>query len=347
MSRLRDLGLQVGGLSPGSGNAISDVEGVHVGHCNVRAGSLRSGLTAVIPHPTDVGKRQLFVGRWALDAGDGMTGLGVAEDFGTLSSPILLSPAPVAGVAYEALIRHGLDRDPALSTNTGWPPLVVAVDEAAGNSPSALRGALDESAVKKALQVTGPEVVEGEVGIGSALSCFGFGAGVGTSSRLANVAGETVTVGVVAAASGGSQENLSIGGYPIGPLLKPRRPPSPPGTLVAVAATDAALIPLQLNRLSGRCAIGLARVGILDAATRECLVIGFSNVPVPEGDGGERALVPEADLYRLFRAVVEATEEAVLNALLAPTTPEEGRSRMPVEGWVGEVQRYQRDGPLY
>ena len=337
MSRLRDLDLVVGRLTPGARNAITDVAGVRVGQVHLLHPPLRSGITGVMPHPLVVTRRRLFVGRWALDGGPGMTGLGVAEDLGTLSSPILLAPAAVAGRVYDALIQHGLGRDPGLSTDTGWPPVVVPVHQAS-NPPAGLRRSVNEAVVKGVLQAATEEVAEGGVGIGSGLSCCGYGGGVGTASRVAEVDGLTHTVGVLVAASGGAPGNLSVDGYPIGNFLRPPPAPSAPGTLAAVVATDAPLIPLQLDRLSGRCVIGLARVGVLDAVTREGLVLGFSTVPAPAGDGGERALISEAVLPTLFQAVVEAVEEAVLNALLASA----GEGSLPLNGWVEEVQRHQR-----
>ena len=204
MSRLRDLGLAVGGLSPGQRNAITDVGGVRVGQVEFIDPPLRSGLTGIIPHPFDVERRRLFVGRWALDGGDGMTGLGVAEDFGTMSSPIFFAPAAVAGKVYDGLIQHGVSRDPGLSTDAGWPPVVVPVDQAAGNPPADLRRRVNEEVVNRVLQAAGEVVAEGAVGIGSGLSCFGYIGGIGSASRIARVDGHERTVGVLEAASGGA-----------------------------------------------------------------------------------------------------------------------------------------------
>ena len=333
--RLRDLDLSVGGFQPGLRNAITDVEGVAAGHLDLRTPATASGLTAVLPYPAGLGPRALFAGRWSVDGGEGLTGLGVTEDFGTISSPLVLAPAVVAGAIYHGLIRYGLDRDPGLSTSTGWPPLVVAIDEAADTAPAALRTGLDAEAVSRVLAAAGAEVAEGRTGIGSALSSFGHPGGVGSASRI-NLGSGSWTVGLLLAASGGDGGNLAVDGYPLRSHLQPLHPPSPPGTLAVAVATDAPLIPLQLQRLAGRCAIGLARVGILDAATREGVAIAFSTVPAPDGDGGEREIVQEQELEPLFQAAIEASQEAVLNALLAAGPATTGA--LPVEDWPEAVR---------
>ena len=112
----------------GPHNAIVDVAGVSVGHVDIRTPDLHTGLTAILPYPASVEERKLFIGRFSIDGGDAMSGLGVAEDFGTFSSPIVLAPTPVVGRVYEALIRHSLGRDTGLSTEAGWPPVVVGID---------------------------------------------------------------------------------------------------------------------------------------------------------------------------------------------------------------------------
>ena len=167
MSRLRALGINIGDYLPGRQNAITDIRGVSVGHADIRAASLRTGITAVLPYGPDIAKRKLFIGRFAVDGGAVMSGLGVAEDFGTFSSPIVLAPAPVVGRVYEALIRYGLARDTGLGTETGWPPVVVGVDDTAYNEPALTYEKLTQAYVHEALaNARADKVVMGDVGIG-------------------------------------------------------------------------------------------------------------------------------------------------------------------------------------
>jgi D-aminopeptidase len=172
--RLSDLGLRIGHLEPGRENALTDVDGVEICHLTINEDGLSTGLSAVMPHPPAVKQRRLYMGHCALDSGDGMTGLGVEEDFGTFSSPIVLTPAPAVGRVYEGVIRYGIKRDPGLDTNTGWPPVVVGVDDSSWNAAPLIHQKIGEGHVEQLLA---------QVGIGRGLAAFGFKGGVGTASR--------------------------------------------------------------------------------------------------------------------------------------------------------------------
>ena len=350
--RLRDLGIGVGRFVPGEGNAITDVPGVSVGRVEIGENGLCTGITAVVPYPAQVEKRRLFVGRWALDGDDGMTGLGVAEDFGTLSTPIVLAPAPAVGKLYDALIQYGLGRDSGLTTEAGWPPMVVGVDDGLWNPAKDLFERVGEEYLSQALQSadSGP-VEEGSVGIGRGLCAFGMKGGVGTSSRLFEIDGRDYRVGVLVAANGGNIEELRVDGYPLATHLQVDIPDGElPGSFAAVVATDAPLLPRQLERLAGRTALGFGRVGLLETATRQGLVLAFSTSAIGEMKEGEVAepvqMMGEEVSYELFTAAGEAGEEAVLNALLAAAPVAD---RNPVlhalshDGWPQAVSRFQRE----
>ena len=350
--RLSDLGLRIGHLEPGPNNALSDVDGVTTGHLAVDQDGLYSGLTAVMPHPPQVERRRLYMGRYALDGGDGMTGLGVEEDFGTFSSPIVLAPAPAVGRVYEGLIRYGMGRDPGLGTNTGWPPVVVGVDDSGWNAAPLIHQRLGENHVAQLLAQLGAGVAEGEVGIGRGLAACGFKGGVGTASRQR---GE-YAVGALVAANSGTPGGLAVDGYRVeleysndlgGQGAQGTEPP-PMGTgSVAVVATDAPLIPRQLDRLAGRAGLGLGRAGLLDAASQTGLVLAFSTQPIGSPKGAEEPtqaidMVGEKPLFGLFQAAFEACQEAVVNALLAASA-----GRLPAlrpGPWVREVAQHQRRG---
>lgn len=315
--RLRDLGLAVGALPPGPGNAVTDVPGVRVGHAPGAAG----GITALLPFGP--APRRYFVGRWALDGGDEMTGLALAEDFGALSAPIVLAPLPAVGRVYDGVLTYDFGIDPGLSEDEGWPPVVVPVD----GSPYAadtLHAALGQAQVAAAIgTASSAPPAEGQVGVGRGLAAFGARAGVGSSSRRA--AGGTL--GALVAANGGEPARLAVDGRLAFLAGLPPLPAHRPRTFAAVVVTDAPLIPGQLARLAGRAAFGLVRVGLLDAGTRAGLVVAVSTTglddeqaaPGSPGSVVARTL-PEAALPELFAAAAEACEEAVLNALVAAST---------------------------
>ena len=350
MIRLRDLGLAVGYLGVGRQNAITDVEGVSVGQVEIGAGGLHSGLTAVVPYPADVGERRLFIGRYALDGGDGLTGLGVAEDFGTFSTPIVLAPRAAAGRVYDALIQYGLGRDPGLSTTTGWPPMVMGVDDTYVNPAVETYRQVGEEHVGQALREgIGGAVREGNAGIGAGLCAFGFKGGVGTASRQVEVEGGDYNIGVLVAANAGAAAGLCVDRFPLG-LQGDDNAATRPQTFAAVVATDAPLLPRQLDRLAGRASLGLTRVGLIDAATREGVILAFSTRPPQLGEGEvveQMQSVDEALLSTFFGAAAEAGEEAVLNALLAAEQLEVrdvALAALPRQGWPERLRRHQGRG---
>ncbi len=316
MPRLRDLGLRVGRFEPGPANAITDVGGVRVGHADVSEGGLLTGLTAVFPHPAEAGKRRLFIGRWFLDGGAGVSGMAVSEDFGTFSSPIVMAPAPAAGRVYNGLISAGHRRDKGLPIDAGWPPVVIGVDDGFLNDRAAERR-VGEADMDRCFAYAGPQTAEGSVGIGRGLCAFGLRGGVGTASRRVG----DRTVGVLVAVNGGERYGLRADGFPVGRFLDLPAPDGErPRSIVAVAATDAPLLPGQLDRLAGRMALGLAGCGFLDARSQAGVALAFStaNALVDGEEVVQRVrMADDGGLRALFEGAAEAAEEAGLNALLA------------------------------
>ncbi|MFH1567815.1 MAG: P1 family peptidase [Gemmatimonadota bacterium] len=349
--RLRDLGLAVGTRPTGEANAVTDVPGVRVGHAEAPAAGGRTGLTVLVPF---AGRpRPVLTGCYAVDGGAAMTGLNVAEDFGTAAGPIALAPAAAAGAAYEALIEYGLEVDPGLPADAGWPPLVIAVDDSAVNDPAAAHRALQPADLHRALAGAAPSrPVEGAVGIGAGLAAFGCRGGVGTASRrVAADGGAGYLVGALVAANGGEPGRLALNGCPVGPLLDlAPLPLTAPRTFAALVVTDAPLAPRQLDRLAGRAALGLVRVGLLDEHTREGLVLAQSTDALTAPRAGSAlqavAMLGESGMPALFAAAAEACEEAVWNALVAATGAAPTRLRhgaalplLPLRGWPAKVGR--------
>jgi len=309
-------------MKAGPHNAIVDVAGVSVGHVDIRTPDLHTGLTAVVPYPPTVAERKLFIGCFSIDGGDAMSGLGVAEDFGTFSSPIVLAPVPVVGRVYESLIRHSLGRDPGLSTEAGWPPVVVGIDDTAVNDPLLVRKVVSHAHAEQALASASSVVPTGNAGVGGGLQAFGYKGGLGTASRRA---GE-YALGVLAAVNGGRAL------YWAGRVRPAGEGAGGPQTFAAVVATDAPLIPRQLQRLAGRAALGLARTGLWNPQTREGLVLAFSTTGWVQEAGAAVRLVGEERLYALFEAAAAAAEAAVINALLTAETVGALKA-MPQTGW--------------
>ena len=366
--RLRDLGIGIGRLSQGPNNDINDVPGVRTGYVDVDEAGLATGITVLTPYQSS--PRRVFIGRYALDGGDGMSGLGVTEDFGAISTPIVLAPAAAVGAVYDAVISRGLGNDSGLGEDAGWPPVVVGVDDSGLNRPAVVHRTVGERHANAALSATtSGSTVEGSHGIGRGLAAFGVRGGVGTSSRRCVLSeGMTYSVGALVAANGGEASRLTIDGVPVGAGLPIEPlPPAVPRTVTVVLATDAPLIPRQLDHLAGRAVMGLARVGIVDEQTREGLVLAVSTTGLgatPEAsDVAANGTVPaamtsQAHLPALYAAAMEACEEAVLNALLQAETLEgaaasvsgagldatlgAGLRTLPHAEWPDRVREHQR-----
>ena len=324
---------RLAGDAAGPHNAIVDVAGVSVGHVDIRTPDLRlssgrslhTGLTAIVPYPASVEERKLFIGRFSIDGGDAMSGLGVAEDFGTFSSPIVLAPTPVVGRVYESLIRHSLGRDTGLSTVAGWPPVVVGIDDTAVNDPALVRKVLTHAHADEALASAGSAVPTGNAGVGGGLQAFGYKGGIGTASRRT----DEYALGVLTAINGGRELHWA------GRVLPAGEGAEGPQTFAAVVATDAPLIPRQLERLAGRAALGLARTGLWNPHTREGLVLAFSTTGIIQEPDAPVRMVDEEKLYSLFAAGAAAAEAAVVDALLAAETVGDLKA-MPQTGWPEE-----------
>tara|TARA_B100001250_G_scaffold300348_1_gene262037 strand:+ start:4866 stop:5849 length:984 start_codon:yes stop_codon:yes gene_type:complete len=307
--------MKVGDIPSGSLNCIGDVEGISVGNVNIDLDGLCTGLTAVSPYPLGVKDRTCHIGRWSLDNGGGASGLGVAEDFGIFSSPIILAPAPSFGRVYEAMIQQGIKRDGGLSTSNGWPPIIMSLNDGVWNDVQRVYENISEAHVNMVLSKSSDEkIYQGNFGIGRSLRAFGFRGGIGTASRVLS----HYTVGVLVAINGGLLGDLRIGGSKI--PVKGAEYQEGPQEFCIVVATDAPLLPIQLRSLAERAGLGAARCALWNPFTQQAQVIAFSTSQL-RGNGNtpirEFGSVQNETLLSLYSAVVDSVESAVLSGLLA------------------------------
>jgi D-aminopeptidase len=331
--RARDLGITIGPLSCGEHNAITDVPGVRVGHTTLIEGtSVRTGVTVIVPHEGEPLTDPLFAGTHRLNGNGEMTGTPWIRESGLLAGTIGLTNTHSVGVVRDALVAAAVRQ--AAKDAPVWSMPVVAetydggLNEINGFHVTAehVRAALDSAAA-------GP-VAEGSVGSGTGMICHGFKGGIGTSSRrLPDDAGGH-TVGVLVQANHGRRERLRVTGVPVGERLDaiplPRTAvdlPPQAGSIIVVVATDAPLLPGQCDRLAQRSVLGIARSGGSGENSSGDLVLCFAT-----GNRGLSAVIDErthavavtmlghAHIDALFDAVIDATEEAILNAMLAAGT---------------------------
>src|SRR5687767_10659703 len=333
--RARDLGVPFDG-SPGKWNAITDVKGVEAGHTTlirgdgalkVGVGPVRTGVTVIFPR----GKRSgdpVFAGWFSLNGNGEMTGTTWVEESGFMEGPMAITNTHSVGTVRDAIIdwqaRHGLMHQsfslPVVAeTFDGWLNDVNGFHV----KPDHVHGALDGA-------VAGP-VAEGNVGGGTGMSCYGFKGGIGTSSRVLAGAGG-YTVGVLVQANFGRRDQLMVTGVPVGKELTceavPCRasatmPVGRDGSIIIVVATDAPLLAHQLQRLARRASLGLARTGATSGNGSGDIFVAFSTAnagAAAKGDVAQVSMLSNNRISALFSATVEATEEAIVNALVAAET---------------------------
>jgi D-aminopeptidase len=328
--RARDIGIVVGVLRPGPLNAITDVDGVQVGHRTIIEGqAIRTGVTAVLPHPGNVFQSKVPA---AIIVGNGfgkLVGSTQVDELGTLETPVVLTNTLSTFAAADALVIYVLNlprNDNVRSVN----PVVAETNDGYLNDIRARRVRREDVLAAIAAAKPGP-VAEGSVGAGTGTRCLGWKGGIGTASRRLPQSRGGYTVGVLAQTNFGGI--LTVNGAPVGRELgryylqdvaEDGQPDA--GSCILVAATDAPLEARQLKRLARRALLGLAAIGSPMTHGSGDYVIAFSTpetmrVPHQTSEKGQtRKLLRDEALSPLFQAVREATEEAILNSLLKATT---------------------------
>lgn len=326
MTRARDLGIAIGSGRPGTWNAITDVTGVRVGHETIVEGDVvRTGVTVVFPHEGDPAADPVFAGCHRLNGNGELTGLEWVRESGFLTTPIGLTNTHSVGVVRDALIAWAIGR--GLMVDDSWSlPVVGETWDGVLNDINGLH--VRREHVFRALEsaAAGP-VREGAVGSGTGMICHGFKGGIGTASRVLAVAEGGHTVGVLVQANHGARERLTIDGVPVGRLLDRKRIPGAgvregAGSIIIVVATDAPLLPHQCARLAQRAGLGVARTGGAGENGSGDIFIAFATGNRGLGGEGTHAvsMLDNASIDPLFYATIEATEEAIVNALVAAET---------------------------
>jgi D-aminopeptidase len=333
--RARDLGIRIGTADHGPANAITDVAGVRVGHTTiirgdgplrVGEGPVRTGVTVVRPHEGVVEEEPLYAGFHWLNGNGELTGTAWIHDGGMLTTPIGLTNTHSVGVVRDTLVE--LDRRGRGNSSWGLPVVGETWDGVLNDIDG--RHVTEEHVREAYDGASGGAVPEGNVGGGTGMICHGFKGGIGTSSRV--VEGGW-TVGVLLQANHGRRERLSVDGVPVRIEDVPR--PAPPavegaGSVIVIVATDAPLLPHQCRRLAQRAGLGIARTGGAGENFSGDGFLAFSTANrgrLPsDAPGAEPPPVfqiealADAHITPLFHGVIEATEEAVVNALLAAET---------------------------
>ena len=354
--RSRELGIRFGDAEPGPLDAITDVAGVRVGSVTLHEGEdVRTGVTVILPSEADVGAEQLFAGTHTLNGNGELTGLEWVRESGRLTTPIALTNTHSVGVVRDALVAHsvsGRGDDDSFS----WAlPVVGETWDGMLNDINGhhVRPEHVDEAIAKA---SGGPVEEGACGGGTGMICHGFKGGIGTASRVIGEEHGGYTVGVLVQANHGWRERLSVAGVPVGRLIGTDVVPGPSasmpdsaagaGSIIVIVATDAPLLPHQCRRIAQRASLGIARTGGAGEHSSGDILLAFSTAqqslpPSEIEDDAEPVTVPitmfvDSHSVHLYHATIEATEAAIVHALLAAETTT-GRKGVTAHGLEPDV----------
>ena len=326
MPRARDLGVEIGTMPTGPTNSVLDVAGVGLGHATIHRDEplvARTGVTCLVL-AEDAYRRPVPAGGAVLNGAGECTGFITAAEWGAAETPVYLTSTMQLGRVYDAACQIELDRDGEVATEVVI-PVVGECDDSFLNDCRRMHVTADDvraaHAAALASRGSASPPDEGAVGSGTGMSCLGFKGGIGTASR---VTADGHTVAVLLMTNFGLRQELVVGGLPVGRLLPPApsEPDTPAGSCIGLVVTDAPVDGAACARLARRVGLGLARAGsVAHHGSGEIFMAFGTGLRVDRDQAPDRIALGGRALDPLFAAVVEATEEAVLNSMFtAPTT---------------------------
>ncbi len=354
--RARDIGIEIGVMKPGAMNSITDVTGVKVGHQTIiRGDSIRTGVTVIIPGEGNLFQQKIPAAVYVGNGFGKLAGSTQVNELGNLETPIALTNTLSVPVAMDALISYTL-KQPG---NESVASVNAVVGETNDSWLNDIRGRhITANDVQQAIANAKSEVAEGNVGAGTGTTCFGFKGGIGTSSRKLPVSLGGYSVGVLIQSNFGGV--LQIDGVPVAEEFKQfsfsdQLLNNVDGSCMIVVATDAPLDHRNLQRLAKRAMIGLGRTGGIASNGSGDYVIAFStaqDLRIPhraENRTSQLNLLNNDDMSPLFMAVIEATEEAIINSLFAAKTMTGYKGHrtnaLPMEQVIPVLKKYGRMVP--
>ncbi|KFE70793.1 P1 family peptidase [Hyalangium minutum] len=331
--RARELGLPLGRFKPGKYNAITDVEGVLVGHCTLIRGEgplrpghgpVRTGVTAILPNNGNIFMERMTGGGFVLNGAGEVSGMTQLMEWGLVETPLMLTNTMAVGAVSDGVARYLVDRYPGIGDEHDVIiPIVGECDDSWLNDVAG-RHVRDQHVLEAIQNAKSGPVAEGNVGGGTGMVTCDFKGGIGTSSRKLPEALGGYTLGVLVMSNFGKMHNLRVGGLPVGEVLAEkfkdvRKRGQSYGSIIAVVATDAPLLSHQISRLCKRVSLGIGRVGSYAAHGSGEIIVGFSTANIIPRRTQKMVyklkILLDQRLDPLYEAVMEATEEAILNAM--------------------------------
>lgn len=329
--RARDLGVPFVG-KPGPFNAVTDVPGVEVGYSTLIAGSgkldvgkgpVRTGVTAILPRGKASLRDPVFAGWFSQNGNGEMTGTTWIDESGFLEGPVMITNTHSVGIVRDSVIAWRVAQGAADPTGFWWSlPVVAETWDGYLNDINGFH--IRREHTYQALEQTrASAIAEGNVGGGTGMVCYEFKGGTGTASRKLDVSQGGFTVGVLVQCNCGRRDQLVVAGIPVGREITERTVRGDTGSIIVVVATDAPLLPHQMKRLARRATMGVARTGSVAGHASGDIFIAFSTgnpgAAKPMGTI-ELKMIPNDVMDPLFEATVQATEEAIINAMVAAET---------------------------
>lgn len=318
--------VKIGQLESGIRNNICDVEGVLVGHSTVETDNIHTGITAILPHNKNMFKEKVVAAAYSYNGFGKSMGLVQIEELGTVETPILLTNTLNIGKVSDGLISYMIKDNPEIGVTTGTVnPIVMECNDGSINEIQ-LR-VLNENNVLEAINNSKDDFKQGNIGGGTGMKCHGFKGGIGSSSRVVTINNKEYTVGVLVNSNFGSSngKDLIFKGRYLGELIKNYnlKQEEDKGSIIVVVATDAPLDSRQLKRIAKRAELGIGRTGSYAGNGSGDIILAFStaNKVLHYNDSAIDNITRFSDSYinQIFKATVEATEEAVLNSMLYST----------------------------
>jgi D-aminopeptidase len=327
LKKIRDYGFHIGNLPTGKNNSITDVPGVTVGHVTLDEYNSKTGVTAILPHGGNLFKEKVIGASHIINGFGKSTGLIQIDELGTIESPIILTNTLNVGTAHEGLVQYMLDTNEDIGISTGSVnPIICECNDGELNHIRDLHVKSHHvfDAIKNASEI----FQEGNVGAGTGMICYNLKGGIGSASRIINLDGKEYTIGILVLSNFGSLEDFRLGGNHIGPvisnLIQDLNKREEQGSIITILATDIPLSSRQLKRVIKRIYPGISRTGSFTSNGSGEVCIGFSTANIinhyEDKDLIDIKVINENKIDQIFKAAVEATEEAILNSMICSST---------------------------
>ncbi|NJD01533.1 MAG: P1 family peptidase [Ruminiclostridium sp.] len=344
--RIRDYGIVIGKINTGKKNAITDVNGVKVGHITLDNGGIKTGVTVILPHGGNIFRDKVMAACHIINGFGKSVGLIQIDELGTIETPIVLTNTFSIGVAADALIEYMINENDDIGlTTSSVNPVVCECNDSYLND---MRGRhVKKENIFDAIKNADAEFEEGSVGAGTGMTCYQLKGGIGSASRRVAFENRSYTVGALVLTNFGVKDDLMVDGIKAGEIISNLCPVESirrdNGSVIIVLATDIPMTERQLKRISKRAAAGICRTGSYIGNGSGEIVIAFTTAHKIKHYGKEPVvavkMLNETLLDDVFRAVVESTEEAVLNSLICAETTKgrDGNISYSLKEYIREI----------